>query len=116
MPDDGDEWRRRGTAREGSRTTNEGGGTREVEQDGSDREKAKPARETKRRKGRVGSWYFEGVEGRWKRERERERWHWGIAPRRVGARGELAFLNLCPRMPLIILICNASNPLIAHRS
>ena len=50
------------------------------------------------------------------RERERERWHWAIAARRVGARGEPAFLNLCPRMPLIILICNATNPLIAHRS
>ncbi|KAG7209196.1 hypothetical protein KM043_015325 [Ampulex compressa] len=58
-----------------------------------------------------------GGEGRgvveWPEEGARKRWkeHW----RRVGARGEAAFLNLCPRMPLTTLICNVSSPLIAER-
>lgn len=48
---------------------------------------------------------------RWN-ERERERVECSIFEEEDG--GGRAFLNLCPRMPLVIPICNASNPLIAR--
>ena len=86
-----------------------GGGRGEVEHDGRRKERAGEGRSVEKERG--SSSHFAGVEGGQRRGGGRAPGHLG---RRVGACR--AFLNLCPRMPLIMLICNASNPLIAHRS
>lgn len=62
-------------------------------------------------------WVGDGGRGGWRRTggggtRKRERVECSIFEEEDG--GGRAFLNLCPRMLLVIPICNASNPLIAR--
>lgn len=63
-------------------------------------------------------WVGSGGRGDWRGrgggERERERVERSIFEEEEEDGGGRAFLNLCPRMPLVIPICNASNPLIAR--